>query len=168
MKYTDVHKQILQGGSLSLADWFAEPVNTELAQAALSEIQPRLLAGRGSRQVLFNLRLAEIIFRYWAGYDIQASVENFSVVLDDQHERAMLELCYGQLLMACKQHPARAHLEHGFELAAHLLEPEDYFRVLRRHDLLRQLPLKPVPSPAVPLEALLDEARVIACLKGVR
>jgi hypothetical protein len=166
VNYPDVLKQLLQGGRVSLASWFAVPLGIEQAQAAALEIQQRLLTGRYEQMAPFNFRLAEIIFRYWAGYEVAANVKNFSALLQDKRERAMLALCYGQLLMVRKQVPAWDYLDHGFQLATHLLEPEDYFKVLKRHELLRQLPLQTAPSAAAPLDALLDEARIIARLKG--
>lgn len=166
MNYPDVLKRLLQGGSVSLADWFAEPLGLERAQAAVIDIRRQLMTGRRDRSAPFNLRLAEIIVSHWGGQDVEPGVKNFSASLHDRRERALLALCYGQLLMARKQLPAWEHLEHGFQLATHLLEPEDYFRVLRRHELLRQLPLKAVPTAAAPLAALLNEARIIARLKG--
>jgi hypothetical protein len=51
-------------------------------------------------------------------------------------------------------------------LAAHLLEPEEYFEVLKRYQLLRVLPLSPGFSEPVGLEALLTEAGVINELRG--
>ena len=68
--------------------------------------------------------------------------------------------------MACKHEPACDYLDSGFELAAHLLEPEEYFLVLKRHELLRRLQLMPTPSKAAGLDELLTEARVIQRLKG--
>ena len=61
---------------------------------------------------------------------------------------------------------ATAFRSNGFELAAHLLEPEEYFLVLKRHELLRHLQLMPTPSKAAGLDELLTEARVIQRLKG--
>lgn len=166
MNYPGVLEKLLQGGPASLADWFAVPLAIEQAQAAALEIQQRLLGSRDSPRTQFHLRLVEIIFRYWAGQDVEAGMKNFSALLQDKRERAMLALCYGQLLIARKQTPAWEHLDRGFGLAVHLLEAEDYFTVLRRHELLRQLPLKAAPSAAASLEVLLDEARIIARLKG--
>ena len=85
---------------------------------------------------------------------------------EDDRQRAMLELCFGQLLIARKCRSAWLHLDRGFALAAHLLEPEEYFSVLKRHELLRQLPVAPGASEGASLEALLNEARVIARLRG--
>jgi len=166
--YPEVLNRLLQGDPLSLADWFAAPVGVEPARAAAANIQQQLLTRRNESQRLFQWRLAEIIARYWAGHDIEAGVKNFSAILRDRREQALLALCYGQLRLARKWAPAWEHLDRGFELAAHLLEPEDYFRVLKRHDLLRQLVLGAAPLAAAPLEVLLDEARIIARLKGAR
>ena len=167
MSRPEVLRQLLIDGQASLAGWFAAPLTQEQAEAALSEIRQALHGGRAAQQAAFSTRLAELILRFWAGRDIEASYRNLHALLSDQRELALLDLCYGQLLMSCKQEPAWQHLDKGFTTAAHLLEPEDYFAVLKRHELLRQLPLSPLPSPAATLEALLAEARVIARLRGI-
>jgi hypothetical protein len=112
------------------------------------------------------VRLAEIIFRFWAGHDSESNYRNCLALLDSDRDLALLELCYGQLLIARRLEPAWRHLDTGFTTAARLLEPEDYFTVMKRHELLRQLPLATRPSPAASLDALLAEARVIARLRG--
>ncbi len=161
-----VLRQLLVDGQASLVSWFAVPLTPEQAEAALSEIRQALRRGRAAQQGAFSARLAELIFRFWAGNDIEANYRNLLALLNDQRELALLDLCYGQLLMSRKQQPAWQHLDKGFARAAHLLEPEDYFAVLKRHELLRELPLSQLPSAAATLEALLAEARVIARLRG--
>jgi len=81
-------------------------------------------------------------------------------------ERAMLELCYGQLLIARKTEAAWQHLDSGFQFAAHILQPEDYFIVLQRHERLRALVLSPRPTRPMRLDELLTEAGVILRLAG--
>jgi hypothetical protein len=166
MKHPEVINRLVENGEAGLASWFGAPLTVDHAQAALAEARQSLRNARVVQDRLFAIRLADIIFRYWAGDDIEANYTNFLALLTDERERAVLQLCYGQLLMARKQEPAWRYLDKGFAAAAHLLEPEDYFTVLRRHDLLRQLPLASLPSDAAPLEALLAEAQVIACLRG--
>jgi hypothetical protein len=166
MKHPEVLSQLVEHGQAGLASWFGVPLTVEHAQAALAAARQGFRHVRAAQHGLFTARLADLIFRYWAGYDIEANYRNFLALLGDEREYALLELCYGQLLMACKQEPAWRHLDKGFAAAAHLLEPEDYFTVLKRHELLRQLPLAALPSEAAPLEALLAEARVISRLRG--
>ncbi len=92
--------------------------------------------------------------------------QNLLAVLDVDRCRAQLELCYGQLLMARKRRSAWQYLNAGFELAANLLHPEDYFIVLGRHACLRHLPLCEQGVKPAGLEDLLCEAAVIARLRG--
>lgn len=167
MSYPEVLGQLVaDDGQASLSGWFAEPLTEKQARAALHEVRAGLRASRADRRSLHITRLAELIFRYWAGYDIEVDYRNSRAMPQGEREFALLELCYGQLLLSRKQEPAWWHLDKGFMTAAHLLEPDDYFTVLRRHELLRQLPLTVLPAAAAPLESLLAEARVIARLRG--
>jgi len=166
VKQLDVLGRLAEGGEVSLASWLGVPVDSARAEALLNGVLRRLRQGRVAGAERFNLRLAELICRYWAGKDTDAVYETMSVLQGDGRERALLELCCGQLLMARRCQPAWQHLDSGFKLAANLLEAQDYFRVLKRHELLRQLPLATTPADAVPLATLLNEARVIARLRG--
>jgi hypothetical protein len=166
VKQLEVLGQLMEGGEVSLASWLGAPVDRARAEALLSRVEQRLRQRRVAGAQRFHLRLAELICRYWAGKDTDAVYETMSALLTDARERALLELCCGQLLMARRCQPAWRHLDRGFQLAANLLEAEDYFRVLKRHELLRQLPLATTPADAAPLATLLNEARVIARLRG--
>lgn len=166
MAYPEVLGQLLESGQAELAAWFAVPLSVSQARAGLDQTRQGLRGARVLHQRPFATRLAEFIFRFWAGYDSEANYRNCLALLDSDRDLALLELCYGQLLIACRQEPAWRHLDTGFTTAARLLEPEDYFTVLKRHELLRQLPLATGPSPATSLDALLAEARVIARLRG--
>jgi len=156
----------MEDRSVSLGSWFAAPMTVDQARASLAEARQRLRTGRRALPGAFNTRLGEIIFRFWAGQDVEPDYGNCLALAEDDRQRALLELCFGQLLIARKCQSAWLHLDRGFALAAHLLEPEEYFSVLKRHELLRQLPLGPTASEGSSLEALLNEARVIARLRG--
>ncbi|NIP54971.1 MAG: hypothetical protein GWO26_23885, partial [Phycisphaerae bacterium] len=60
---------------------------------------------------------------------------------------------------------AMEHLERGFDLARHLFTASDYFTVMNRHRLLRQLPLSDTPTHAEALAAMLTSAKVIERMK---
>ncbi len=156
------YAQLADGAEISLASWLAEPMSPASAAAALDEVQGRLHRARGNR---FALNLAALICRYWAGRDISAVYQTMSALAAAPREAALLELCCGQLFMARRSHPAWEHLDRGFRLATHLLAAEDYFCVLKRHELLRQLPLHRQPAAPAGLAALLQEARVVARLQ---
>lgn len=166
MNFPQIINSLLDGTPISLASWLAEPVTPDQAAQLLPAVVQRLSAVPSAPAAGFELRLAELILRFWAGQDIEAGHKNLFALLADDRERAMLELTVGQLFLARKQVPAWGHLERGFALATHLLEAEDYFTVLKRHELLRHLPLGNDAAQAASLRALLDEAQVIARLKG--
>lgn len=166
MAQADALMQLAEGGRVSLASWLGMPLESAQAETLLATVQQRLRRARLIGAEDFSLRLAEFICRYWAGHDIDASYQTMAALLIDGRERALLELCCGQLFLARRQLSAWQHLDRGFRLATHLLEAEDYFIVLRRHELLRQLPLAATPADAASLDTLLKEAQVIARLKG--
>ena len=166
MKDADILSFLLSGQAVSLATWFAAPLQPQQAEAWLPRIQRRAQASLTQGQPWFAVRLAELIVRYWTGHEVDAVHKNLLALINEPLERSMLELCYGQLLIARKREPAWQHLERGFALAAHLLEPEDYFLVLKRHELLRRLVLTGRPSRPMKLHELLTEARVIDRLRG--
>jgi len=157
---------LLSGQMASLASWFASPLTRQQAEAWLAKIRRRTQASVSAGHDGRAVQLAELVLRYWHGYDVDAAYENMLALLRGRRERAMLELCYGQLLIARKTDRAWQHLDSGFELAAHILHPEDYFLVLKRHELLRALVLSACPSKPMRLDELLSEARVIRRLEG--
>jgi hypothetical protein len=162
----EVFEQLQRGELPSLATWFADPVETGIAGSRLAAVEQCLRSVRTAATDLFPQRLLEIILRFWLDLDVEARYQNLYALLTGNRERAMLELGLGQLLMARRLATAWQHLDHGFELAANLLDAEDYFCVLKRHALLRQLPLQPSAAVATNLDGLLDEARIIAKLTG--
>jgi hypothetical protein len=166
VKEPDTLSVLLSGQTVSLASWFASPLTPQQAEAWLAKIWRWTQASVSQGPDGFAVRLAELLVRYWHGYDIDAAYQNMLALLSERRERSMLELCYGQLLIARKTDMAWQHLDSGFELAAHIFHPEDYFLVLKRHELLRALVLSARPSKPRRLDELLTEARVIQRLKG--
>ena len=157
---------LLSGQRVSLAGWFASPLSRQQAETWLPNIRRRAQNSLKGGQDGSAVPLAELIVQYWLGRDVGAIYQNRRALAGGHRERAMLELCYGQLLMACKIDIAWQHLDRGFELAAHILQPEDYFLVLKRHERLRALALSAQPSKPMHLDELLAEAAVIQQLKG--
>lgn len=169
MKLPDILGHLLEDRPFSLAQWVADPLPANLAEQCLPDVQRRLSTCLASGDTAFGPRLADLIVHFWSGHDIEGRYKNLFALLPDGRERAKLELSVGQLLMARRLANSWEHLDRGFALAAHLLEPEDYFTVLKRHQLLRQLPLSSLPVVGSPLSQLLEEAQVIAQLKdGVK
>ncbi len=153
--------------TLSLAAWYATPLS-EL-QARDLQLQARQLLQRQmlSGSAALAPRLADLIAGFWLGRDVSHDHRSLMATLPVP-QRALVELIYGQLLMACKRNAAQQHLTRGFELATELLEPAAYFVLLRRHAQLRELVLSPAGSPPQALPELLLEARVIQRLKRGR
>ena len=166
MNQVETLQKLISGQMVSLASWLAEPVSQQRAQACLPGILHRLQASISGGYGSFPERLAELVVRYWCGHDLGAIYWNLLALHGERREQAQLKLCYGQLLMSCKYQPAWDHLDSGFELAAHLLEPEEYFLVLKRHELLRYLQLRQTPAEPASLHELLMEAGVIQRLSG--
>lgn len=166
MTQPDALPVLFSGQTASLAGWYANPLTRQQAEAWLPKIRRRTQAAVSNGHDGLSVRLAELVVQYWHGYDIDAAYQNMLALLRVRRERALLELCYGQLLIACKTDRAWQHLDCGFELAAHILHPEDYFLVLKRHELLRTLVLTAHRSRPMQLDELLAEARVIQQLKG--
>lgn len=168
MKAPELLRLLTSGATVSLAVWHGDPVSPGAARAWWEAIR-NSLHSQGTRVPReFNNRLAEMMVRYWRGQDIRMVYENLRATAGNDTDKARLELCYGQLLLARKHDSAWRHLDAGFALAAHLFEPDEYFEVLNRHDTLKQLLLSPVGTEAAGLDALLKEAGVIRRLRGPR
>jgi hypothetical protein len=159
---------LLSGQPVSLAGWFAEPLTAQQAADGLARIRQLTRSTVSGEQSRSAAQVAEMIVRYWLGHDIAAAYQNTLAPLRRRHERALLKLCYGQLLLARKVDSAWQYLDSGFELAANILQAEEYFLVLKRHQLLRALALSAKPSSPMRLNELLDEAEVIRRLTGGR
>lgn len=166
MKTREMLHLLLGGQALSLATWLADPLPGQQAEAWLREIWQRSRVSCGSEQLRFQVGLAELIARHWSGKDTAMDYQNLLAVLGSDAQRAQLKLCYGQLLIACRRRSAWGYLDDGFGLAANLLEPEEYFIVLRRHAMLRHLPLSDNGGDPVDLDGLLREAAVVSRLNG--
>ena len=157
---------LLSDASLSLALWLGEPFSRKDLKEGLSALRGWRKSAVRERRQEFNVWLAELIIRYWSEDEVDMVYHNLLATCAGRRDRAQLELCYGQLLIARKRRSAWQHLDEGFALAAHILEPEEYFTVLKRHDFLRNLPLREQAAAGAGLEQLLSEARLIAGLRG--
>ena len=147
----------------SLAGWYADPLDATDAVDLLQqvEVSQQTCLRRGAS--CFRVQLLALICHEWLPgephYCEKPSAGN-------DYERALQELVRGQLLASCKRAGALGHLERGFRLAGPLLAPQDYFRLLHRHELLAYLPYSDRPLPALDLPALLNEAGVIKRLRS--
>jgi len=150
----------------SLAGWYANiiaPQRAVVLQAvAQRQWQVRLCAGLSG----FRPRLQILACHFWLGAGVDLEYASLAAAARDDYERALLELVYGQLLISGRLRRALPHLQTGFTLAAAYLAAADYFRLVRRHELLRCIALRDTPAPARNLEALLAEAAVIEQLRA--
>jgi hypothetical protein len=157
---------LLLQGPLSLAAWYADPLAQGMAEGlqagAEQALQARLRAGAAS---CFQLQVLQLVCHFWLAESISLEYERLRISAASGCEQALLELVYGQLLVSCKDRPAHRHLESGFALAAPQLDAADYFRLLRRHELLGYLHLSGTATRPQALDALLAEAAVIRRLQ---
>ncbi len=147
-------------GRRALGEWYAVPLDP-----AAREVLARCVATSDS----LVQRFGGLISAFWSGADPAMAYESLGGLLGEEgRERALLELVQGQLLMSRRLPGAMDHLDRGFRLAVPWLGARDYFRVLKRHELLRELPPAVSPQPPRDLDALLTEARVIRRLRRGR
>lgn len=144
-----------------LGHWYADPLDTEAARRLLESSH-----ARGHRR---TARLLALTARFHLNESIDGDYQSLAAELRHHpHAAALLELLVGQLLISRKLRAALPHLKRAERLAARLFTPDDYFRVVERHELLTELTLGDTPTPALPLENLLTEARVIRRMRGPR
>ena len=150
----------------SLAGWYGNilaPQQAVVLQAvAQRQWQVRLCAGRSG----FRPRLQQLVCHFWLDAGVDLEYASLAAAAGDDYERALLELVCGQLLITVRLRRALPHLQAGFSLAAEYLDAADYFRLVRRHELLRYIALRETPAPARNLEVLLAEAAVIEQLRA--
>jgi hypothetical protein len=150
----------------SLAAWYGEPLAASDAGRLCADAERLLRSRLCTGLPVFQLQVMHLLGRYWMGSSISLEYRHLAASTRVQRDRALLEIVFGQLLMSHKQRPALRHLDSGFRLAAKHIEAVDYFRLVRRHDLLRYLPLSDEAAAPQGLQSLLAEAAVIRQLRG--
>ena len=151
---------------VSLGDWFAEPMDHALAGTLLEKTRQAMQRSIVLGQPGYELRILELITAYWLDRPVENLFTSLSAISGNRYQRALLALVYGQLLMSRKQAGAMIHLDTGFRLASNMLEAQDYFKLMQRHDLLRRLPVSTGLAQPLGLAALLAEANVIQQICG--
>lgn len=155
---------------VSLGRWYATPLSPEQARQLLARVEAKERIRLRRASSCTACRLVKLIARYWLGECIDADYQAMIARFQKRHSpraRVLLELIYGQLLLARRRRGALPHLERAFAEGRHLFAPGDYFTVLKRHALFRRLPVE-ADGPALSLEELLVTARVIERLQGDR
>jgi len=166
MSATGAADDLLKSARPSLTGWYADPIAAAEAQALLDRTERRLRSRLCHGGRCFQLHVLRMICSHWLQSDSALDYRQLSVLASDDSERALVELVYGQLLISGKCLPARQHLARGFSLAARQLDTVDYLLLLRRHELLKYLPLSGSPVAAQDLLSLQKEAAVIRRLQG--
>ena len=162
---TGVTVRALGERQASLAAWYGEPLATGYAEQLYAETEKALMQRLCAGLPVFQLQLIQLLCHYWMGLSISLQYLQLTALASGKRDRALLELVYGQLLLSRRRKPALQHLDHGFRLAADYLEATDYFRLVRRHDLLRYIPLSESGVAPQGLQSLLAEAAVIRQLQ---
>lgn len=148
-----------------LAAWYARPLSDAQAQtlsALAARSQQQAMAAHQSP--LLAQRLAWIA-AFWIKGEAQMQYESLLATAATAHDRALTELIQGQLLCSVRRLGAHQALTHGFQLAADLLASEEYFILMKRHELLACLTLSESGGSPATLPDLLLEAQVIKRLQ---
>lgn len=149
---------------LPCVGWYASPLKGEAAAMLHNQARQAVQRALASGARPLVPKLAELIAGFWLGRDVALDHRSLIATLPPESQ-ALVELVYGQLLITRKLSGALEHLDRGFTLAVPQLAPGEYFTLLRRHELLRALPLHATASAPQMLSDLLTEARVIRRLQ---
>ncbi|MGB5259191.1 MAG: hypothetical protein WBO34_01575 [Gammaproteobacteria bacterium] len=159
-------RALLDRAPPSLVAWYAEPLNMASAANLLSRAEVCQQACLRAGESCFRSRVLALICHDWLGSEPEFHYKALTALAREGCERALLELVRGQLLACRKRHGAMECLQYGFRLAAPYLVPDEYFTLLRRHELLASLPYTDHSASPQGLAALLNEAAVINRLRS--
>ena len=90
--------------------YFYPPGEVEAAAlhaSARDALQQRLYGNREA----YSLHVLQLACDFWRRSDVATHYQSLAVAAGNRREQALLELVYGQLLMARKLHPATGHLD---------------------------------------------------------
>jgi hypothetical protein len=160
-----VSHALLDNEQAALADWYAAPMVVRQAEAMQVVAQRAIQHSLRTGTCGYQARVLAMICHWWLRPELQPEYEELQQIAGSIHQRALVQLVYGQLLASRKLEPARDQLGLGFRLAAALLTSAEYFRLLRRHEMLGMLTYGRTPAVAQDLPALLAEAAVIERLR---
>jgi hypothetical protein len=145
-----------------LARWYAEPLSREEAEAllALAERREQAKLKRFARSHIAPL--LKLIALHWLG---EPTGEYYRHLISKRsasiHAEILKPMIYGQLLMSSKTEGAMTYLDDAFHRARLLLRSEDYFVLMKRHQVLRHIPLSAEAAKGETLENLLKTGSVI-------
>ncbi len=155
------------GQQTLLARWFGDPMTEQAARGLLQTAERRWRARVRRGSECRTCQMQRLVARFWLGEPVETEFElMLRLNARTAHGHTLACLLYGQLLMSRRLNGAMEYLDRGFMEGRHLFGTGDYFRLVKRHELLRRLPLSPSAMPAEPLERLLTAARVMERLGG--
>ncbi len=152
-----------------LARWYAEPLTHEEAKALLKLSERREQERLKRNGSSYLSPLLKLIALHWLGepteghYHYLISKKNKSI-----HAESLTALIYGQLLMSKKLEGAMDYLDQAFHKVQLLLRPEDYFVLMKRHQVLKHIPVSGQPGKGESLEGLLKTGGVIGRMEESR
>jgi hypothetical protein len=145
-----------------LARWYAEPLSHTEAQKllALSLQREQTLLKRSASSPLSPL--LKLIALHWLGEPTSAHYQHLTSRKEKSvHAEILKPLIYGQLLMSKQMEGTMGYLDDAYSQARLLLRSEDYFVVMKRHQILKSIPLSDEPAKGERLEGLLKIGGVI-------
>jgi hypothetical protein len=144
-----------------LSVWYGDPLGEAEVAALHASARNALHRHLCASRVAYPLHVLQLACDFWRCANVATHYASLAAAVGSRREQALLELVYGQLLMARKLQPATGHLARGFGLAVPWLGTAGYFELVRRHELLSCLFLSDSPAPAQGLRELLSEAAVV-------
>jgi len=156
-----------QEASLRLATWQAEPMSSTQAGQYRQGVRELLQHAYQKGGETSLLKIIKMTARYWLGDFRTEDFENLLCTLDGEKYQALACLVYGQLLASQKRSGAHDMLKQGFDRIQPWLQADEYFTLLKRHEVLGILTLSPSGSMALSLQELLNEAAIVRKLQGV-
>jgi hypothetical protein len=152
-----------------LARWYADPLTLAQAQELLA------LSTRREQQLLkcfatpHTPPLLRLIALHWLGEPTEGYYQHLiSRRSGSVHAEILKPLIYGQLLMSKRISGATDYLDEAFHQARLLLRPQDYFVLMKRHQILKRIPLSDTATQGETLEQLLTTGKVIARMEESR
>lgn len=152
----------------ALGRWYADPMDEATARQLLQQGQRRVQRAHREGGPDLDGELEQLLARFALGETVGAQLDFLVQAAADPGERGLLLLVQGQLLASQRLSGAMGKLEQGFELARDVFLAEDFFAVMKRHELLAELPFQAEPRPQTDLATLLSEASAIRRLRGPR
>jgi hypothetical protein len=153
---------------LPLHRWYVEALSPVQAEQWLHQLRASRRSISADRGARLSVWIREVTARCALSMPIELHYRDMKEAAVSRREQALVELVYGQALISQRLRAGLSHLDAGLRLAHDIIATADYFTLVKRHELLSELPLGDDPAPPQGLSALLVEAGVIRRLKAAR